>query len=493
MTDTEMADGTRCGNDNGLAQRQRDGKDKQKEARKESGNRVYLKEATVTVDVGQVKDARAVDIIKAVVERIGDGRILAVRPKQMKEYEITLEHEDDTELLIDGLMINGKNCEVKRLQNRDYVVSFMHLPVYIVDEEILNKLEGWGVFPISKIKRRVYPGTSIEDGTRFVRTRFPKEVASLPYSTKFETAEGPQYFRVMHNHQVKTCRLCMSPDHVVKDPISSALNCGIGSEEEDEQRVDGQMHERDNEQREENTTTIRDEEEAGNKDTEHHKDDNEQKAQSQEDGEADCCLGEVFGCEFFFFLRTDKTAKELDMADETRQGNDNGQGQRQRERFRMDKEARKEREYLREVTVTIDVEGVTDLRAMDIIKAISDRIGEGKILAVPSLPYSTKIETAEDPQYFRVMHSHQVKTCRLCMSPDHVVKDCPAFTCFKCGERGHFARNCNAVMCPDCELALDKCECWMESGGERQVSGQMHGGDSEQREEELNIREETGT
>lgn len=43
------------------------------------------------VDVGHVNDTRAVDIIKAVTERIGEGRILAVRPKRAKEYEITLE------------------------------------------------------------------------------------------------------------------------------------------------------------------------------------------------------------------------------------------------------------------------------------------------------------------------------------------------------------------------------------------------------------------
>ncbi|KAL0147143.1 hypothetical protein M9458_057667 [Cirrhinus mrigala] len=279
-----MADETRQGNDNGQGQRQRERIRMDKEARKE---REYLREATVTIDVEGVTDLRAMDIIKAISERIGEGKILAVRPKQNKEYEVTLESEEETEFLMDGITINGMDCEVKRLQNRDYVVSFMHLPAYLDDREILNKLEGWGVSPISKIKRRVYPGTNIEDGTRFVKTRFPREV--------------------------------------------------------------------------------------------------------------------------------------------------------------------------------------------------------------PSLPYSTKIETAEGPQYFRVMHSHQVKTCRLCMSPDHVFKDCPAFTCFKCGERGHFARNCSAVMCPDCKLVLDKCECWMESGGERQVSGQMHGGDSEQREEELNIREETGT
>lgn len=66
----------------------------------------------------------------------------------------------------------------------------MHLPVYLDDREILEKLEGWGVYPISKIKRRVYTGTDIEDGTRFLEVRFPKEVALFPCSTKLETAKG---------------------------------------------------------------------------------------------------------------------------------------------------------------------------------------------------------------------------------------------------------------------------------------------------------------
>jgi hypothetical protein len=200
---------------------------------------------------------------------------------------------------------------VKRLQNRDYVVSFMHLPVYLADEEILNKLEGWGVTPISKLKRRVYPGTSIEDGTRYVKTRFPKEVASLPYSTKMETAEGPQYFRVMHSHQVKTCRLCMSPDHVVKDCPEFkcfkceerghfARNCNAvtcpdcnlvlnkcecwmeGEEEEEEQQVAERVHERDNEQREDETK-VQDEQPESNNDAEQQKGCNEQHIQTQQD------------------------------------------------------------------------------------------------------------------------------------------------------------------------------------------------------------------
>jgi len=141
---TAMAGGTSTGNETGLEQRQRDGHGKDKEARKESMKRVYVKEATVTVDLTEVRGAKAEDIIKAVTEKIGVGKILAVR--QMDNYEVTLEKEEDTEKLMDGLIINGKNCEVQKLKNRDYVVSIMHLPAYLDDEDILKKLEGWGWF-----------------------------------------------------------------------------------------------------------------------------------------------------------------------------------------------------------------------------------------------------------------------------------------------------------------------------------------------------------
>lgn len=191
----------------------------------------------------------------------------------------------------------------------------MHLLVFLEDEDILEKLEGWGVCPISKIKRRLYPCTNVEDGTRFVKVRFPREVVSLPYSTKLETEEGPQYFQVMHSHQVKTCRLCMSPDHVVKDcpefkcfkceerghfardcnavvcpecnVVLNKCECWMGSEEEEEERhVDGQMHERDNERREEETMAVQEDETTENQDNEHQqKDQNDQEEQSQQDRE----------------------------------------------------------------------------------------------------------------------------------------------------------------------------------------------------------------
>ncbi|KAI2647484.1 hypothetical protein H4Q32_025692 [Labeo rohita] len=186
--------------------------------------RVYLKEATITIDVAEVQNGGVQDVIKAIEEKVGEGKILAVRPKQHGLYEVTLENEELCEELLDGLEIKGIKCETKKLQDREYVVSFMHLPAYL--EDILDKLEGWRVIPTSQIRRRYYPGTNIEDGTRFVKVKFPREVASLPYSTRFGTAEGMQHFRIIHSQQVKTCRLCMSPHHILKDcPEFTCYKC----------------------------------------------------------------------------------------------------------------------------------------------------------------------------------------------------------------------------------------------------------------------------
>lgn len=97
------------------------------------------------------------------------------------------------------------------------MVSFLNLPNYIQDSEIIQKLVDWGVSPILPLRRRYHPGTTVADGTRFIRVKFPKEVMSLPYNVKFDTEEGPKYFRVIHDQQIKTCRLCGSAEHEKKD------------------------------------------------------------------------------------------------------------------------------------------------------------------------------------------------------------------------------------------------------------------------------------
>ncbi len=47
------------------------------------------KEATVTVDMGEVNDGKAEDLIKVIAGKVGVSMILAVRPKQNRLYEVT--------------------------------------------------------------------------------------------------------------------------------------------------------------------------------------------------------------------------------------------------------------------------------------------------------------------------------------------------------------------------------------------------------------------
>ncbi|XDV21826.1 hypothetical protein PO909_026846 [Leuciscus waleckii] len=186
----------------------------------------YLKEATVVLDLMGNKDISVEDIIKAILEEVGFGNLLAVRPKKDMEYELTLRSVDDCDGLLNGLEINGQFCEVRSLERSEYIVSFLHLPAYVNDKAIEDKLKSWGVTPMTKVRRRLYPGTNIADGTRYVKVLFPKEIKSLPYSTQFETSDGVQYFRVIHDGQVRLCRMCFQPGHFFKDcPNFTCFEC----------------------------------------------------------------------------------------------------------------------------------------------------------------------------------------------------------------------------------------------------------------------------
>ena len=157
------------------------------------------------------------------------GRVLGCRVKPGRRWEVSMDNSRGKERLLDGFKM-GNNRVIAADVVRDVkIVSFLNLPLYITDEHITEKLVQWGVERVSDIKRRKWAGTGMSDGTRFMKVRFNDYVKSLPYSVKFETAEGAEYFRILHDNQMRVCRLCLQAGHIVKDCAElKCYRCGGG-------------------------------------------------------------------------------------------------------------------------------------------------------------------------------------------------------------------------------------------------------------------------
>lgn len=185
----------------------------------------FERELTVEVEVEDTKSIAVMDLLKGVKKECGE--ILGCRMKTDKKFEITMKDGAGKAKLIDGIRINGVPVIGRDIMNSDMVVSFLNLPVYLEDSTIMERLNEWGVRPLSAIKRRVWPGTDIADGTRFLKVRFNEQVRSLPYSTKFETMRGVEYFRVIHDRQIQVCRKCIKPGHIFREcPEFKCFRCG---------------------------------------------------------------------------------------------------------------------------------------------------------------------------------------------------------------------------------------------------------------------------
>ena len=186
----------------------------------------YDKDLTVILELQGTIPVSAMELMRAV--RALCGGLVACRATGQRAYEVTLSHIKGKERILDGFKIGETVIHAKGLHNDELVVSFLNLPAYITDEEILAKLESWGVGAVSPIRRRMWPGTKVADGTRFLKVKFNEKVQSLPYSARFETALGPEYFRVIHDRQVKVCRMCLQPGHILRDcPDFFCHKCGV--------------------------------------------------------------------------------------------------------------------------------------------------------------------------------------------------------------------------------------------------------------------------
>ena len=181
---------------------------------------------TVNVEMEEGSSIGAMELMRCVRELC--GRLVACRFISAEKYEVTVSNPRGKERLIEGFKIGDKRVYARELNNDELIVSFMNLPFYIEDREILAKLQGWGVSAVSPIKRRMWPNTNVADGTRYLKVRFNDQVQSLPYSARFKTAQGMEYFRVIHDRQQKVCRMCMQPGHILREcPDFTCHKCGV--------------------------------------------------------------------------------------------------------------------------------------------------------------------------------------------------------------------------------------------------------------------------
>lgn len=191
---------------------------------------VYRRDCSLLIDVGDNKRVKSETIISAACKLCGHENIFGCVPRSGNMFEITTSDRKYVDILEDGLYIGTNLYESKKFIQDKFVVSLMHLPTYITDNEIEQKLTQCDANIISPIKRRFVEveGNKFADGTRFCNVRLNENKRSLPFTMKFHDGICDSYYRVIHDGQCKTCSVCGSHTHLRKEcPEFVCFQCGV--------------------------------------------------------------------------------------------------------------------------------------------------------------------------------------------------------------------------------------------------------------------------
>lgn len=191
----------------------------------------FSKEKTVLISCvlegsGKVEPDSVIDEIEL---KCGRGSVIACVPKTGSGYEVVFRERQMMEPILGDLSVSGKTFKVTELESSFRYVSILNLSMYVTDAEIIERFSKIGVEVVSPIKKHKMKSKNyIYDGTRVFKAKLPPNMKSIPYSMKFSVNEKETaYYRVIHNHQVRVCHGCFSPDHIYKDcPDFKCFECG---------------------------------------------------------------------------------------------------------------------------------------------------------------------------------------------------------------------------------------------------------------------------
>ncbi|KAG7496752.1 hypothetical protein JOB18_024398 [Solea senegalensis] len=141
--------------------------EKGQEDKGKENQRKYDKDMTLQIELQGTEKVTIMELLKCVQELCSG--LMACRYTGENKYEVIMTNAMGKRRLLDGFKIGTTTVLANKLDNDELVVSFLGLPAYITDKEILDKLYGWGVSAVSPIKRRMWPGTNIADGTRYLK------------------------------------------------------------------------------------------------------------------------------------------------------------------------------------------------------------------------------------------------------------------------------------------------------------------------------------